>query len=172
VVTCRSVRRERRSHCPDSNLFLNSGRMRLDRARSLGVPRAGRESSAGRTSSTSPRHRPRLRQRATRQAEVSAASCSARARSAGRKRSALRRGRGRQPSCRFCRAAAAGRDEAQLWVVTFGSSSRLCRSTSCAASGCGTRDRSRSEPRTPALRQHRVLTVRSSRADGKMIHPR
>ncbi len=38
------------AHCPDSNLFLNSGRMRLDRARSLGVPVGlGSDVAAGRT---------------------------------------------------------------------------------------------------------------------------
>jgi guanine deaminase len=38
------------AHCPDSNLFLNSGRMRLDRARSLGVPVGlGSDVAAGRS---------------------------------------------------------------------------------------------------------------------------
>jgi guanine deaminase len=38
------------AHCPDSNLFLNSGRMRFDRARSLGVPVGlGSDVAAGRT---------------------------------------------------------------------------------------------------------------------------
>ena len=38
------------AHCPDSNLFLNSGRMRLDRARALNVPVGlGSDVAAGRT---------------------------------------------------------------------------------------------------------------------------